>query len=52
MERTSSSPKRMACVVRGEEDDLVAVGDANTDQFIVFVDADGDDAAAMTLEKS
>ena len=32
-------------VVRGEEDDLVAVGDANADQLVVLVDANGDDAA-------
>ncbi len=32
-------------VVRGEEDDLLAVGDAGADELVVFVDADGDDAA-------
>ena len=29
----------------GEEDDLLAVGDAGGDQLVVLVDADGDDAA-------
>jgi hypothetical protein len=32
--------------VRGEEDNLAAVGDAGGDQFIVLVDADGDDATS------
>ena len=31
--------------VRGEKDDLAAVGDARLDQLVVFVDADGDNAA-------
>ena len=31
--------------MRGEEDDLLAVGDAGADEFVVLVDADGDDAA-------
>ena len=32
-------------VVRSQEDDLIAVGEGGTDQFVVLVDADGDDAA-------
>ena len=32
-------------VVGGEEDDLLAVGDAGGDELVVLVDADGDDAA-------
>ena len=32
-------------LMRGEEDDLLAVGERSADQFVVFVDADGDDAA-------
>ena len=31
--------------MRGEEDDLRAVGDAGGDELVVLVDADGDDAA-------
>ena len=31
--------------VRGEEDDLRAIGDAGGDQLVVGIDADGDDAA-------
>ena len=31
--------------MRGEEDDLVAVGAVGSDKLILFVDADGDDAA-------
>ena len=32
-------------VVGGEEDDLLAVGDAGGDELVVLVDVDGDDAA-------
>ena len=32
-------------VVGGEEDDFSAVGDFGGDEFVVFIDADGDDAA-------
>ena len=36
-------------VVGGEEDDLMAVGDAGGDELVVLVDADGDDAAGLNV---
>ncbi len=33
----------------GEEDDLLAVGDAGGDELVVLVDADGDDAAGLDV---
>ena len=33
-------------VVGGEEDDLLAIGDAGADELVVLLDVDGDDAAA------
>jgi hypothetical protein len=53
MERTWLSSKRTAMPsCAGEEDDLVAVGDAHGDQFVALFDVDGVDAVGAHVQKS
>src|ERR1017187_553572 len=38
-------------VVSGEEDDLLAVGDAGDDELVILLDVDGDDAAGHDVRE-